>query len=359
MMLLRAQVLALGHSGVRVELVERLLEMLNRGVHPRIPAQGSVGASGDLAPLAHLALALIGEGEASHDTLEAEGTYEGRASTPEERAPTSCAPQGSRRSSSSRRRGSPSSTARSTWPRSARCALCEAERLCKAADIAGAMSLEALKGSIRAVRRPPSSGAPSPGTGPVAKNMRTLLAESEIAESHKNCGKVQDAYSLRCMAAVHGAIARRARLGARGHRARDQQRDRQPERLLDRRRRRHHERRQLPRSAAGLRARSGRDGGRRAREHQRAPRRAARQSGALDRAHAVPRRGERAPLGLHDRAGRERVAREREQDPLPPGERRLDPVVGRQGGPRQHGERQRAQARAGRDQHEERPRDRE
>ncbi len=71
MMLLRAQVLALGHSGVRVELVELLLAMLNRGVHPRIPSQGSVGASGDLAPLAHLALAMIGEGEASRDLRRA------------------------------------------------------------------------------------------------------------------------------------------------------------------------------------------------------------------------------------------------------------------------------------------------
>jgi histidine ammonia-lyase len=205
MMLLRAQVLALGHSGVRVELVERLVEMLNRGVHPRIPAQGSVGASGDLAPLAHLALALIGEGEASHDTLSAEGTYEVHARPRRGKSADILRAAGIAPIELESKEGLALINGTQYMAAIGTLCLCEADRLCKAADIAGAMSLEALKGSIRPFDDRLQAARPHPGQAQVAKNMRTLLAESEIAESHKNCGKVQDAYSLRCMAAVHGA----------------------------------------------------------------------------------------------------------------------------------------------------------
>jgi histidine ammonia-lyase len=206
MVLLRAQVLALGHSGVRPVLVERLVDLLNRGVHPRIPAQGSVGASGDLAPLAHLALALIGEGEATVDVAPlAPGSY-------------AHVPRSAMRKSSEALRAAGVeplvleakeglSLINGTQYMAAVGTLCllEAERLCRAADVAGAMSLEALKGSSRPFDERLQAARPHPGQAQVARNMRAMLADSEIAESHKHCGKVQDAYSLRCMPQVHGA----------------------------------------------------------------------------------------------------------------------------------------------------------
>ncbi len=203
--LLRAQVLALGHSGVRVELVELLLEMLNRGVHPRIPSQGSVGASGDLAPLAHLALALIGEGEASRDLPPKGGAYDSTmrpriVNSAEALRAAGLAPlMLESKEGLALINGTQYMTALGTL------CLLEAERLCVAADVAGAMSLEALKGSTRPFDERLQAARPHPGQATVAKNLRALLAESEIAESHRNCGKVQDAYSLRCMPQVHGA----------------------------------------------------------------------------------------------------------------------------------------------------------
>jgi histidine ammonia-lyase len=193
MMLLRAQVLALGASGVRPELVELLLSMTNRRIHPRIPAQGSVGASGDLAPLAHLALALIGEGEAQID----EGPFEASRVVMDRAAivPTTL----EAKEGLALINGTQYMTALGTL------ALLEAERLCIAADIAGAMSLEALKGSSRPFDERLHTARPHPGQAVVARNLRTLLADSEIMESHRDCGKVQDAYSLRCMPQVHGA----------------------------------------------------------------------------------------------------------------------------------------------------------
>lgn len=191
-MLLRAQVIALGCSGVRPEVVAILVEMLNRGVHPRIPSQGSVGASGDLAPLAHLALAMIGEGETidegrlvpSADALRAKGITPVVLEAKEGLALIN---------------GTQYMASLGTL------ALLEAERLCTVADVAGAMSLEALKGSNAPFDARLQAARPHPGQAAVAKNLRALLAESEIMESHKHCGKVQDAYSLRCMPAVHGA----------------------------------------------------------------------------------------------------------------------------------------------------------
>jgi histidine ammonia-lyase len=205
MMLLRAQVLALGCSGVRVELVELLLQMLNKGVHPRIPSQGSVGASGDLAPLAHLALALIGEGEASRDSLPRSGKFD------DVRFPRTVRSAEALRAGDlapielESKEGLALINGTQYMAAIGTLCLCEADRLCKAADVAGAMSLEALKGSTRPFDERLQAARPHPGQATVAKNLRALLADSEIAESHKNCGKVQDAYSLRCMPAVHGA----------------------------------------------------------------------------------------------------------------------------------------------------------
>ena len=203
MMLLRAQVIARGHSGARSILVELLVDMLNRGVHPRVPSQGSVGASGDLAPLAHLALTMLGEGEASFDPadrkIDAEYTrkFESSAAalkTADLKAVSLEAKEGLALINGTQMMVSVGALA-----------LAEALRLATVADVAGAVSLEALKGSKRPFDERLQAARPHPGQAQVAGNLRAMLSESEIMESHANCGKVQDAYSLRCMPQVHGA----------------------------------------------------------------------------------------------------------------------------------------------------------
>jgi len=192
-MLLRAQVLALGHSGVRAEVLDTLVAMLNGRVHPRIPSQGSVGASGDLAPLAHLALVLIGEGEAR----VGEGPVEdGRAAM--KRA-------GVEPIVLEAKEGLALINGTQYMASLGTLRLLEAERLATAADVAGAISLEALKGSTKPFDPRLHAARPHPGQEVVAANLRALLADSSIAESHRDCAKVQDAYSLRCMPQVHGA----------------------------------------------------------------------------------------------------------------------------------------------------------
>jgi histidine ammonia-lyase len=193
MMLLRAQVLALGSSGVRPELVDLLVVMLNARVHPRVPAQGSVGASGDLAPLAHLALVMMGEGEAQIDR----GPFMDGASALRSAGISPVVLEA--KEGLALINGTQFMTSVGTL------ALLDAEGLCRAADIAGAMSLEALKGSARPFDARLQALRPHPGQGVVASNFRALLAESQIMESHRDCARVQDAYSLRCVPQVHGA----------------------------------------------------------------------------------------------------------------------------------------------------------
>ncbi len=192
MMVLRAQVIALGSSGVRAEVIDALTAMLNAGVTPRIPAQGSVGASGDLAPLAHLALVLIGEGEATFQDARMHGGEALRAAgiTPVELA----AKEGLALIN-----GTQYMTAIGAL------ALRDAAKLAIVADIAGAMSVEALMGSKRPFDARLMAVRPHPGQATCAENLRALLAESEIMVSHAHCHKVQDPYSLRCMPQVHGA----------------------------------------------------------------------------------------------------------------------------------------------------------
>ena len=197
-MLLRAQVLALGHSGVRAEVLDALVGMLNAGVVPRIPSQGSVGASGDLAPLAHLALAMIGEGEAALvRDVDAPVTYEETAGV--------LARAGLEPIVLEAKEGLALINGTQYMASLGALALRDAERLLTAADIAGAMSLEALKGSVAPFDDRLQRARPHPGQSLVAANLRSLLADSEIMNSHRNCGRVQDAYSLRCMPQVHGA----------------------------------------------------------------------------------------------------------------------------------------------------------
>jgi len=193
MMLLRGQVLALGHSGVRPELVDVLVAMLNAGVHPRVPSQGSVGASGDLAPLAHLALAMIGEGEARFGS----GDFVAGAEAMQQAGVQPIVLEA--------KEGLSLINGTQFMASAGALALLDAEELCRVADVAGAMSVEALKGSSGPFDPRLQVARPHPGQAVVARNLRTMLAESEIMESHRDCGRVQDAYSLRCMPQVHGA----------------------------------------------------------------------------------------------------------------------------------------------------------
>ena len=192
MIALRAQTLALGCSGVRPLLIEHLSALLDRHVVPRIPEQGSVGASGDLAPLAHLALVLLGEGEA----------FIGRelVSGAEALAKVGLAPL-----VLEAKEGLALINGTQMMLAVGGLAVVEAEALCRAADVVGAMSLEAYQGSARPFDPRIHAMRTHPGQVTSAGNLRKLLADSEIMESHRDCHKVQDPYSFRCMPQVHGA----------------------------------------------------------------------------------------------------------------------------------------------------------
>ncbi|MBA3882772.1 MAG: histidine ammonia-lyase [Chthoniobacterales bacterium] len=194
MMLLRANVLTLGFSGIRRQVIQLLCDMLNRGVHPMIPEKGSVGASGDLAPLAHLALTLVGEGEAFHDGVR----------VPSDRALERA---GIAPIVLEAKEGLALLNGTQAMHAVGGLALLRAKRLSRAADVTGAMALEALKGTPGAYDSRIHNARPHPGQGAAAKHLRWLLRESEIRESHRtNDPRVQDAYSLRCMPQVHGAV---------------------------------------------------------------------------------------------------------------------------------------------------------
>jgi histidine ammonia-lyase len=192
MMFLRAQTISMGNSGARAAIVDLVVEMLNRGVHPSIPSQGSVGASGDLAPLAHLALVLIGEGEAEYEGTIVPGAKALKAARLEPLELEA-------KEGLALINGTQLITAIGAL------AVLRGEKLCQHADIIGAMSLEALEGTGRPFDARVQAVRPHPGQAQTAANLRALLADSEIMESHRNCGKVQDPYSLRCMPQIHGA----------------------------------------------------------------------------------------------------------------------------------------------------------
>jgi histidine ammonia-lyase len=191
-LLLRAHCLARGLSGVRPLVAETLLALLNAGIHPVVPRQGSVGASGDLAPLAHLGLALTGEGEvvaggerrAAAEALRAAGLEPLRLEAKE---------------GLSLINGTQISCAVGAL------ALLDAERLATHADIAAAAALEALRGSEKPFDPRVQRARPHPGQAESAGNMRRLLADSQVMASHRDCGRVQDSYALRCVPQVHGA----------------------------------------------------------------------------------------------------------------------------------------------------------
>jgi histidine ammonia-lyase len=194
MMLLRANSLSKGHSGVSPAIIDTLCEMLNRGVTPFVPSQGSVGASGDLAPLAHLALVLIGEGEC----LDANG----------QRIPAAVALRQTEikplvleaKEAVSLINGTQGMLALGIL------ALLTSEILVDSAEVISSLSLDALHGTDMAFDARIHQVRPHAGQIKSAANLRKMLEGSELRESHRDCGRVQDAYSLRCIPQVHGAV---------------------------------------------------------------------------------------------------------------------------------------------------------
>jgi histidine ammonia-lyase len=215
-MALRANVLAKGFSGIRLETLEALVAMLNAGVHPVVPSRGSVGASGDLAPLAHIALVLIGEGAAYSGSIEGLTPISNEGQTP---ISTPISSEGLTPISGAdalRRAGLVpvilaakeglaliNGTQVSTGVLAL--ALAAAAQLARAADVAAALSIDALRGSIHPFEARIHEARGFAGQLASAANIERLMRGSGINRSHELCGKVQDAYSMRCAAQVHGA----------------------------------------------------------------------------------------------------------------------------------------------------------
>jgi histidine ammonia-lyase len=193
MMLLRCNSLAKGYSGIRLKILNMLIEMLNRGIHPLVPEKGSVGASGDLIPLAHIALVMIGEGVAEYKgkILKSAEIFKINKITPIKLQP---------KEGLALINGTQLMTAMGSL------LVHDADILLKNAQIAGAMSLEALMGTDQAFREEIHKVRPHKGQIVCAKNLRRLTKNSEIIASHKNCSKVQDPYTIRCMPQVFGAV---------------------------------------------------------------------------------------------------------------------------------------------------------
>jgi histidine ammonia-lyase len=192
LMLLRASTLSVGCSGCRPVVLETLVALLNAGAAPVVPRKGSVGASGDLAPLAHTALLLLGQGDA---LLDGQRVSAAEALTAAGVGPLTL----------QAKEGLALINGTQAMSAVGGLALVEAERLCVLADIIGACSLDALQGTDKAFDARIHNVRPHPGQQTSAANLRRLLAGSEIMTSHADCGKVQDPYSLRCMPQVHGA----------------------------------------------------------------------------------------------------------------------------------------------------------
>ncbi len=192
MMALRVKDLARGHAGISLGIVQRLVDMLNHGIVPVVPEKGSVGASGDLAPLAHMSLVVIGLGEAFYEGQRMSGAEALRKCGMEplqlEAAEGLALVNGTQMTAAL-----------------GGLAVHDAAELSKLADIAAAMSLEVLLGSRTEFDPRIQQARPHPGQAVAADNMRRIIANSEIISSHRDCGRIQDAYTLRCSPQVHGA----------------------------------------------------------------------------------------------------------------------------------------------------------
>jgi histidine ammonia-lyase len=204
---LRANVLAKGFSGVRLETLEALIALVNAGVHPRVPARGSVGASGDLAPLAHLALVLVGEGEVlAEGKKDLGGLFQEKTSEVFfEAGADALARAGLRPRVLAAKEGLALINGTQASTAVLALAVVATARLARVADIAAAMSVDALRGSMHPFEARIHAARPVPGQAASADNLWRLLQGSAINASHEKCGKVQDAYALRCAPQVHGA----------------------------------------------------------------------------------------------------------------------------------------------------------
>ena len=191
-MLLQVNQLSKGASGVRPRVAEQLLGLLNHDIIPLVPRQGSVGASGDLSPMAHIGLVMIGRGQAF---------YQGRIVS----GAAALKKAGMKPLVLKAKEGLAITNGTEVMTAVGILNLLEAEKLCKISDIAGAMSLEALRGTDKAFDARIQALRPHRGQMDSAQNLRNLLSGSQIRKSHKDCQKVQDSYSLRCMPQVHGA----------------------------------------------------------------------------------------------------------------------------------------------------------
>jgi histidine ammonia-lyase len=197
LLLLRAQTLAVGHSGCRPEVLTSIIALLNAGVAPFVPVKGSVGASGDLAPLAHTAMLLLGQGDAFVRTTV--GLTQ-RVSAAEALSRAGIGPV-----TLQAKEGLALINGTQAMVATGIFALAAAERSARLADVVGAMSCDALQGTDSAFDHRIHDARPHPGQSTSARNLRALLRDSALKQSHADCGKVQDPYSLRCMPQVHGA----------------------------------------------------------------------------------------------------------------------------------------------------------
>jgi len=193
MLVARVNALVMGYSGVREVVVDHLVALLNEGVHPVVPSRGSLGASGDLAPLAHASLVLIGEGKADvdGDRLDGEAALERAGLDP---------------LSLAAKEGVALINGTQLTAGLGALAVYDARRAIQAADMAGALTIEATLSSTIPSHPTISNVRPHGGQEASARTIRTLTADSDVVESHRNCDRVQDAYSLRCLPQVHGAV---------------------------------------------------------------------------------------------------------------------------------------------------------
>ena len=321
MLQLKIVALGLGYSGVSLPVFRRLIEFDQRNLLPVVPSRGSVGASGDLAPLAHLCLPLIGLGEFWDDDRKGSVPAADVLRAHDLPPITLAAKDGLALIN-----GTQLMAAYGAW------ILERCSRLVDHFDLAAAMSLEALQGSIKPFDARIYAIRPHPGHGAVAANVRLLLQESEILESHRNCGKIQDPYCLRCVPQVHGA-SRDALAYASGVLETEINGVTDNPLVFENGDivsggNFHGQPLALALDFAAIAA-----GG--VREHRRTPHLPAARRARRPAATAHARN--RPQLGVHDPAVHGRGAREREQGAVPPGERRFDPHEPRPGGSREHG----------------------
>ncbi|SNR37232.1 histidine ammonia-lyase [Halorubrum vacuolatum] len=203
MMVTRINALCKGYSGIRPVVIDLLVAMLNERIHPVVPSRGSLGASGDLAPLAHLALVLIGEGEA---TVDGESAVDDGEETTALVGADALATAGLEPVDLRAKEGLAMINGTQLTLGVAALLVADAEQLCRAADAAGALTTEVTMGTTAACAEPIHQARPHAGQAASARTVRRLAADSEVVESHRNCDRVQDAYSIRCLPQVHGAV---------------------------------------------------------------------------------------------------------------------------------------------------------